>query len=60
MKEEALKKGEELLRRQPDLKTKTEVGWSEKGTGQNFIMLCELLGGNAIPATNLNLSCDEN
>ena len=60
MKEEALGKGEELLRRKPELKTKTEVGWSEKGTGPNFIMLCELLRGNAIPTTKLNLGSDDN
>ena len=60
MKEEALKKGEELLRRQPELKTETEVGWGENGTGPNFIMLCELLRGNAIPTANLDLESDDN
>jgi len=56
MKEEALKKGEELLKRQPDLRTKNYFRWSEKGTGQNVEMLCELLRGNAIPTTSLYLS----
>jgi len=55
MKEEALKKGEELLRAQPDLRNKTEIRWSEKGTGSNFVMLCELLKGNAIPTKKLDL-----
>ena len=56
MREEALKKGEGLLRAQPDLRNKTEVGWSEKGTGSNFVMLCELLKGNAIPTKKLDLT----
>ena len=58
VKVEDLKKGEELLRIQPVLKTKTKVGWREEGTGPNLIMLCELLRGNAIPTTDLNLECD--
>ena len=57
-KEEALKKGEELLRKQPDLKTKTEYTWSKKGAGPNFVMLCELLKGNAIPTKTLDLSSE--
>ena len=60
MKEEALKKGEELLRRKPELKTKTDVFWSNEGSGPSFIMLFELLRGNAIPTTKLGLSCDDN
>ena len=55
MKEEALRKGEELLRRKPELKTKTDVYWREEGTGLTFVMLCELLAGNAIPTTKLSL-----
>ena len=59
-KEEVLKRGEELLRKHPELRNKTEVGWSEKGAGENFAMLCELLKGNAIPTKTLNLNGDEN
>ena len=55
MRRKALEKGAELLRKQPDLSTKTEYKWSEKGTGPNFVMFCELLKGNAIPMRNLNL-----
>ena len=58
-KEEALKRGEELLRKHPELRDETEVRWSEKGAGENFAMLCELLKGNAIPTKTLDLQCDE-
>ena len=59
LREEALRKGAELLKNKPDLKTKTECDWGENGTGPNFVMLCELLKGNAIPTKRLNLGCDE-
>ena len=55
MKEEALRKADELLRSQPDLRTKTESGWNEKGEGSKLSMLCELLKTNAIPMKKLNL-----
>ena len=55
MKEEALKRGGDLLKSQPDLKDKTEMNWSEKGAGRNLMMLCELLKGNAIPMKNMVL-----
>ena len=45
MRRKALEKGAELLRKQPDLSTKTVYSWSEKGTGPNFVMLCELMQG---------------
>ena len=57
MKEEALKKGGELLNRIPELKDLTKLNWSEHGTGTNFIALCELLKGNAIPLRELDLGC---
>ena len=59
MKEEALKIGGELLNKMPGLKTRNEVRWKEKGVTQNFIMLCALLKGNAIPTKKLNLNCDD-
>ena len=59
MDEETWKKGEELFEKIPDLKTDCEVVWGEEGTGKNFMLLCELLKGNAIPSKSLNLSGDE-
>ena len=58
LKEEALKRGEELLRTQPDLKSKTSVSWYEDGAGANFVMLCELLKINTT-LTDLVLISDE-
>ena len=55
MKEEALKKGGELLIRIPALMDLAKLKWSEHGTGTNFIELCELLKGNAIPLRELDL-----
>ena len=54
-----LKRGEELLRKHPELRDETEVRWSEEGAGANFAMLCELLKGNAIPTKELSLNGDE-
>ena len=56
MDEETWKKGEELIKMMPKLKM---IGWREKGAGKNFILLCELLKGNAIPMKTLNLFGDE-
>ena len=42
----------------PELKTKEELYWNEKGTGENLRLLCELLKGNAIPTKTLNLTGD--
>ena len=55
MDEETWKKGEELIKNNPELKTIREIEWSEEGTGENFMLLCELLKGNAIPAKKLDL-----
>jgi len=51
---EAHRKGGDLLRRKPELKTQTELGGSE-WKGADLEMLCELLKGNAIPTTTLGL-----
>ena len=59
MEQEALKIGGGLLKKMPELKTKTEVMWREEGTGTIFMMLCALLKGNAIPTKNLILNRDE-
>ena len=56
MKEEALRKADELLRNQPDLRTKTESGWNENGAGPKLSMLSELLKTNAIPLKLLDLN----
>jgi len=57
--EEALKSGEELLRRRSELRNQSEVRWEEKGAGANFAALCELLKGNVISTRKLNLRGDE-
>jgi len=54
-KEEALRKADELLKSQPDLRTATEFGWNEEGAGSELLMLSELLKANAIPLKTLNL-----
>ena len=56
MKEEALKKGGWLLRfyNMPGLKKETNVKW-DKGGGEKFEALCELLKGNAIPTKELDV-----
>ena len=59
MDEETWKKGEELIKKMPELKTNYEIRWSEEGTGDNFIVLCELLKGNAIATKELYLGSDE-
>ena len=59
MDEETWKKGEELIKRKTELKTNCEIRWSEEGTGDNFILLCELLKGNAISTKTLDLFGDE-
>ena len=59
MNEETWKKGEELVKKMPKLKTNCNIEWRERGAGENFILLCELLKGNAIPTKELNLSSDE-
>ena len=58
MDEETWKKGEELIKRIPELKTNNEIRWREKGAGENFRLMCELLKANAIPTKELDLSCD--
>ena len=57
MDEETWKKGEELIKKMPKLKTDNWVGWNERGVGDNFMLLCTLLKGNAIPAKGLYLNC---
>ena len=52
-------KKEELIKNMPYLKTNCEIRQSEEGVGDNFILLCELLKGNAIPTRKQNLSGDE-
>ena len=59
MDEETWKKGEELVKKMPKLKTNCNIEWRERGAGENFILLCELLKGNAIPTKDLDLVCDE-
>ena len=51
--------GGELLKKMPDLKTKTEVRWGEQGATTNFTMLCALLKGSVIPTKKLNLGNDD-
>ena len=59
MDEESWKKGGELIEKMPGLKTDSLVNWRYRGAGDNFILLCELLKGNAIPTQALDMSCDE-
>ena len=59
MDEETWKKGEELIKNMPYLKTNYKIEWKEKGTGENFILLCALLKGNAVRAKILNLNGEE-
>ena len=59
MDEETWKKGEELVEKMPKLKTNCKIRWSGGERGENFILLCELLKGNAIPTKELNLISDE-
>ena len=56
MKKQVLKKEEHFLRVMPDLLIQQELRWSQSGVGPEFISLCELLKGNAIPTKKLNLS----
>ena len=57
VKEKALKKGEALLKKRPELKYRNEVGLECQGS--DLMMLCDLLKANAIPTTKLDLSGDE-
>ena len=57
--EETWKKGEELIKMMPYLKTNSEIRWKEIGGGDNFMLLCELLKGNAVPTKMLNLISDD-
>ena len=57
MNEKAWKKGEELMKKIPELKTDKKVEW-RKGAGDNFRLMCELLKINAIPTKKLELSGD--
>ena len=59
MDKETWKKGEDLIKNIPKLKTDCGIRWSERGARENFILLCELLKGNAIPTKDLDLVCDE-
>ena len=56
---ETWKKGEELIKNNPELKTDGLIQWKEEGTGDSFMLLCELLKGNTIPTKELDLSSDE-
>ena len=53
------KKGEELVKMIPELKKNNLVEWKEEGGGKTFMLLCELLKGNAIPTKGLNLGGDQ-
>ena len=55
MKEESLRIGERLLNQMPEIREENEIKWNEKGTGENFRLLCILLKGNAIRTKTLNL-----
>ena len=59
MDEETWKKGGELIDDIPVLKTNNEIGLIEEEAGYNFMLLCELLKGNAIPTKELNLNSVE-
>ena len=54
MKKDAIKRAIELLNRKPELKTNIEISGSD-WKGRDLEMLSELLKGNAIPTTQLNL-----
>ena len=58
LKKKALKRADELLKKQPELISKTEILWSDRGAGSNFAMLCELLKANSIPTRLLDLRGD--
>ena len=58
-KGEALRVGEKLLKKMPELRTKDEISWEEKGAEENIRMLCELLKGNAIPTKILDIYGNE-
>ena len=49
---------EALLKKVPELLTETTIKWELEGSGPDFEALCELLKDNAIPMTELNMSCD--
>ena len=53
VKEEALRIGEELLNKMPEIKEKDKIRWNKKGAGQNFRLLCTLLKENAVPMKTL-------
>jgi len=57
--EETWKEYEELIKKFPELITNNEIRWREKGAGDNFRLMCELLKENAIPTQTLVLSGDE-
>ena len=59
MGEKTWKKGEELIKKMPELKTNCEVIWKEIGAGDNLILLCKLLKGNGIPTKLLDLDSDK-
>ena len=59
MDKKTWKKGEELIKKMPELKTNREIIWSEEGERENFMLLCVLLKGNAIPMKKLSLNSDE-
>ena len=56
MDEETWTKGGELM---PELKTSCNVEWIEEGVEDEFMSLCALLKGNAIPTGKLDLIGDE-
>jgi len=51
------KKGEQLLIRNPSLRSVTELNWSKRGAGPDFDALYQLLKENKTMIQNLNLSC---
>ena len=59
MDKKTRKKGEGLVKKMPHLKTDSEVGWWEGGEGDDFMIFCELLERNAIPAKTLYLGRDD-
>ena len=57
--DETWKNGEELVKKMPKLKTNSRIEWREEGTGKNFVLLCAMQKGNAVPTKELNLFSDE-
>ena len=55
MNEESLKKGQSLLQKIPQLKSKKDIFLIAECRGEDIVLLCELLKTNAIPTRKLEL-----